>query len=197
MGEQSREVTLKLTQDGEKLTGTYVGRNSETPIENGKVADGEVSFTVTREFNGQKFTSKYKGKLDVDIIKGNIESERDGETRTREWEAKRQGPSAAGTWRWSFTRNDGSSLDFVVKLKQEGEKLSGTVGMVDQGEEFAIEEGKVSGAQVSFTVTREREGNKYVTKFQGQLEGDVIKGKVGATWAGEDRSFDWEAKRER
>ena len=86
----TRETTLKLKQDGEKLTGTITGRNNqETDIEDGKVKDGEVSFTVTREFNGNKFVMKYHGKLDGDTIKGKTEFERDGETRSRDWEAKR------------------------------------------------------------------------------------------------------------
>ncbi len=90
MGDQTREVTLKLKQDGEKLTGAMLGRNNqETAIQDGSVKDGEVAFTVVREFNNQKMTSKYKGKLDGDVIKGTIETERDGQTRKRDWEAKR------------------------------------------------------------------------------------------------------------
>ena len=37
-GGQSREVTMKLKQDGAKLTGAVLGRNGqETPIQDGKV----------------------------------------------------------------------------------------------------------------------------------------------------------------
>jgi len=89
---QSRETTLKLKQDGSKLTGTVSGRNNtETPIEDGKVDGSEVSFRVTRERNGNKFTQKYRGTLDGSTIKGKVEMPgRDGgEARTRDWEAKR------------------------------------------------------------------------------------------------------------
>ena len=88
---QTRESTLKLKLDGDKLTGAMVGRdNKETAIEEAAFKDNEVTFNFTRERNGQKFTSKYKGKLDGDTIKGTIESERDGKTNSREWEAKRE-----------------------------------------------------------------------------------------------------------
>lgn len=88
---QTREATLKLKLDGDKLTGVMLGReNRETPIENATYKDGEVAFTVTRERNGQKFTMKYKGKVSGDSIKGKIEFERDGQTRERDWEAKRE-----------------------------------------------------------------------------------------------------------
>lgn len=88
---ESTEVTLKLKQDGEKLTGTITGRNNtETEIKEGKVTkEGEVTFDVVREFNGNTFTQKYKGKLEGDTIKGKIEFERNGEAQSRDWEAKR------------------------------------------------------------------------------------------------------------
>jgi len=87
---QTFETTLKLKQDGDKLTGTVTGRNNqETEIKDGKVKDDEVSFKVTRERNGQTFTQTYKGKVSGDTIKGKIEFERNGETQSRDWEAKR------------------------------------------------------------------------------------------------------------
>jgi hypothetical protein len=87
---QTRETTLKLKADGDKLTGTISGRdNTETKIEDGTFKGGEVSFTVTRERNGQKFTLKYKGKVEGDAIKGKTEFERDGQSQSRDWEAKR------------------------------------------------------------------------------------------------------------
>jgi hypothetical protein len=89
--DQKRETTLKLKMEGDKLTGVVLGRdNAETKIDDAAFKDGTVSFAVTRERNGQKFTTKYKGKLDADTIKGTAESERNGQTRSREWEAKRE-----------------------------------------------------------------------------------------------------------
>jgi hypothetical protein len=87
---QDQERTVKLKLDGDKLTGNYVGRdNKETPIEDATFKDGEVSFKVTRERNGQKFTTKYTGKVSGDTLKGKTEFERDGQTQSRDWEATR------------------------------------------------------------------------------------------------------------
>jgi hypothetical protein len=87
---QTRETTLKLKMEGDKLVGAIPGRDGqETKIEEGTCKDGEVSFQVTRERQGQKFVVKYKGKVTGDTIKGTIETERDGKTQSREWEAKR------------------------------------------------------------------------------------------------------------
>ena len=94
-GGADQKMTLKLKVDGEKLTGTLSspgrdGQTTETAIAEGKVKGEEISFTVTREFNGNKMLAKYNGKVSADAIKGKIETERNGDTQSRDWEAKRQ-----------------------------------------------------------------------------------------------------------
>lgn len=87
----TREQTLTLKLEGDKLTGTLLGRNNqEIPIDNASFKDDKISFTVTREFNGQRFTTKYSGTIKGDTITGKIEMERDGQAISRDWEAKRQ-----------------------------------------------------------------------------------------------------------
>jgi len=84
------ESTLKLKQEGEKLTGTYIGRgNTESPVEEGTIKDNMVNFKVVREFNGNKFTMKYSGTLSGDTIKGKISFD-GNQIEPRDWEAKRQ-----------------------------------------------------------------------------------------------------------
>ena len=86
----ARDVTAKLKLDGDKLTGSISGRQNDSPIEDAKINGDEISFKVTREFNGNKIVQKFSGKISGDTIKGKIESEgRDGQTRSRDWEAKR------------------------------------------------------------------------------------------------------------
>jgi hypothetical protein len=94
-GGADRKMTLKLKTEGEKLTGKISapardGQARETEITEGKIKGNEVSFAVVREFNGNKFTQKYNGKVTADTIKGKIEFERNGETQSRDWEAKRE-----------------------------------------------------------------------------------------------------------
>ena len=95
-GGQARQMTMKLKVEGDKLTGTVTspGRQGgdpvDTAISDGKVKGDEISFAVTREFNGNKMTQKYSGKVSLDAIKGKIEFDRNGETQSRDWEAKRK-----------------------------------------------------------------------------------------------------------
>jgi hypothetical protein len=89
-------MSATLTQAGEKLTGkvSSPGRDGtarETEIADGSVKGADVTFTVTREFNGTKFTSKYSGKLSADAITGKVESkDRDGNDQSRDWKAKKE-----------------------------------------------------------------------------------------------------------
>jgi hypothetical protein len=89
---KTRDSTAKLKQEGDKLSGMYVGgqSNDETPIEDAKISGDKISFKVTRERNGQKFTTAYSGTLKDDTITGTSERERDGQKQSSEWVAKRQ-----------------------------------------------------------------------------------------------------------
>lgn len=94
-GGEPRKTTLKLKVEGEKLTGALItldreGQPRETAIAEGKVKGNEISFQVVREFNNNRMVTKYSGKVEGDAIKGKIEFERNGETVSRDWEAKRE-----------------------------------------------------------------------------------------------------------
>jgi hypothetical protein len=84
---------LKL--DGDKLTGnlTSPGRGGQvntTEITDGKVTGADVSFSVVRSFNDNTLTNNYSGTIADGTIKGKIEFTRNGEARSRDWEAKKQ-----------------------------------------------------------------------------------------------------------
>ncbi len=63
------DVTVVLKAEGEKLTGTFTGQMGEAAIKDGSIKDDVVAFKVEREFNGNKFTVVYKGKLAGDELK--------------------------------------------------------------------------------------------------------------------------------
>ena len=92
LGKKSTDATLKLKLDGDKLTGTVglaEGRG-DTAISDATFKDDKLSFSVTRELKGEKFTQKYSGTVSGDTIKGKIETERGGQARSNDWEAKRE-----------------------------------------------------------------------------------------------------------
>ena len=99
-----------------------------------------------------------------------------------------------GTWKWETTFKD-QKREQTLKLKLEGDKLTGTMPGRKDGQETKIEDGKFKDGEVSFTVTRERGDQKFVTKYKGKLTGDTIKGTIESSFGDKDQKRDWEAKR--
>jgi hypothetical protein len=91
-GGNTRTVTMNLKADGNKLTGTVSGgRGGEAEISDGKVDGNDLSFSVVREFNGNKMASTYKGKMDGDVIHFTMKMEGGnmGNMGERQFDAKR------------------------------------------------------------------------------------------------------------
>ena len=65
----------------------------DVPIKEGTYKNGEVSFQVAREWDGDKFITRYQGKLNGDTIKGVTEFERGGDTRRNGPRCARRVPS--------------------------------------------------------------------------------------------------------
>ena len=108
-----------------------------------------------------------------------------------------QAADANGTWTWSVPgRNGGPDRTSTLKLKTEGDKLTGTISGRQNQDDIKISDAKITGDEVTFTVTREFNGNSMVQKYTGKISGDTIKGKItGKNRDGEEYSRDWEAKR--
>lgn len=77
---------------------------------------------------------------------------------------------ATGTWTTDMSTPDGNSFTLTFVLKQDGTKLTGTV-QGPQGDPLAIDNGKVDGDKLSFTVSF----NGTTITHDGTITGDVIK----------------------
>ncbi|MBV9770014.1 MAG: hypothetical protein JOZ32_10615 [Bryobacterales bacterium] len=78
-GPQTQTLMLKVADN--MLTGTVEGgRGEPVQISDGKIDGDNVSFSVVREFNGNKITQEYKGKMSGGELKLTISGGR-GEPR--------------------------------------------------------------------------------------------------------------------
>lgn len=93
-----------------------------------------------------------------------------------------------GTWTWT-QEGPGGQIDFTLKLKLDGEKLTGTITGFG-GEETPIEEGKVKDGAFSFKVTRDFGGRPFVTTYTGKLSEGKLKAKAETVF-----TMEFEAKR--
>jgi hypothetical protein len=103
--------------------------------------------------------------------------------------AEDKASGAGGTWKWSYEGFGGNSVDIALKLKQDGDKLTGTITGF-QGQENEIKDGKVDGDKVTFKVIRDFGGRTMTTTYNGTLSGDSLKGKSETV-----TSMDFDAKR--
>jgi hypothetical protein len=88
---KTMEATVTLKNDNGKLSGTVDNKAGKAAIENATLVGDALSFTVTREFKKHKLTTHYTGKVEGDVIKGNIQSTgRGGKTLNTPWEARRE-----------------------------------------------------------------------------------------------------------
>ena len=97
----------------------------------------------------------------------------------------------SGQWKAEFTTPDGSVRQNTFTFKQAGEKLTGTIA--GAAGEAPIQEGKVTGDNVSFFVMRNFGGNDVKLTYSGKVEGGEIKFKV--SFEGADREFEMTAKK--
>jgi hypothetical protein len=74
-GGQDQQITAKLKQDGENLSGNVASPIGAVKIQEGKFKDGQVSFQIAiPRGDGTNLTVKFSGKLDGDTITGKVEA---------------------------------------------------------------------------------------------------------------------------
>ena len=104
-----------------------------------------------------------------------------------------------GTYMWTQAgRNGGPDRTNTLVLKIEGDKLTGKLTSPGRGgaaaTETPITEGKITGADISFSVVRSMGGNDVTIKYSGKVADGAIKGKIDMDMGGNPTSRDWEAK---
>jgi|ERR1051326_4155399 hypothetical protein len=98
---------------------------------------------------------------------------------------------ATGKWKGNLETDDGSR-ELTFNLKAAGGNLTGTVeGLLDRSLE--LNEGKVEGATITFSVISEWDGNAVKLIYRGELVGDEIKFTMGT----DDGSWSTEIKAKR
>ena len=88
-----------------------------------------------------------------------------------------------GTWKWTQPgRGDRPAIDQTLKLELKAGELTGTVlsyeGPMGKIPDTAIGDATFKDDAVAFTVTREFNGNKRVSKYEAKLDGDTLKGSI-------------------
>jgi hypothetical protein len=102
-----------------------------------------------------------------------------------------------GTYQWVMPgRNGGPDRTNSLALKLEGDTLTGKLTSPGRGghaTETTINDAKLTGADVSFTVVRTFNDNTFTNTYTGTITNGTIKGKIEFVRDGETQSRDWKA----
>jgi hypothetical protein len=108
--------------------------------------------------------------------------------------AVRRSSRDLGTWKWSVNR----SLVMTLRLKREGEKLTGVL-ISNDGPEKEIEDGKFDDGKISFRVTNTVGKGDVTAEYAGILAGNVINGGMRVYFGARPKTLPgympWQGKR--
>jgi len=197
------KAVLALKKDGDKLTGMLKSPRGERPLESVALAGSDITFVMKASVQGQDMIFTYKGKVEKDSMKGDVDF---GGLATGTWAAvphKEDGAAASapaapaqasgvnvtGVWNFAVETQAGSGSP-TFTFKQDGENLTGTYkGQFGE----APLTGTVKGSDIKFTVKVNAQGQDITINYTGKIDGkDSMKGTASF---GEMGDGTWTAKR--
>jgi len=84
------EPSMVIASGDDGYTGSFNSDLGEADLEDVKLEDDTVTFTISLDFDGQALVSKYEGKLDGDTIEGTFEFDLAGQAGTGTFKATRE-----------------------------------------------------------------------------------------------------------
>jgi hypothetical protein len=171
-GQAGAAVTFALHVEGDRASGTVSTGDRSFALVDVKITGATIAFAVEGEEQ-----NRYSGTLKEDEIAFQVRYP-SHENGTRVWSfvAKRAAASEppassiAGDWEGEVPRGGGRTIAARFTFQTDGPRLSGSVHAV--GDEFPIEKGTVSGAEIAFRVGS-TEG-----AYSGTVGADEIRMKV-------------------
>jgi phage shock protein E len=104
----------------------------------------------------------------------------------------------AGNWLWvTKGRNGAPDKESILHLGKSGSAYTGHIsapGAEGTPVETPVRDIQVDGDHVRFVVVREANGNSVTNRYEADLKGDSLVGKIGFTRNGQPGSRDWTAK---
>jgi hypothetical protein len=100
-----------------------------------------------------------------------------------------------GTWKCEYAIGDLKRTS-TLTIKQDGDKLAGTMSWPDQ-KEAELKDVKLTDGELTFSAVRVLGDNKIPVEYKFTVDGDNLKGKGAVENGGRKTEFDIEGKREK
>jgi hypothetical protein len=112
--------------------------------------------------------------------------------------------SPTGLWKWTVQgRQGGQGFEQSLKLELKDGILTGLM-LGRQAGNFSVPDSRISDAsfkdgKIAFSIKREFNGQSFVIKYEGKLDGDTIQGTFerGALGKAGPTKSEWNAKRQK
>jgi zinc protease len=189
---QNLDVVLDLKQEGEKVTGEFASMLGKAPIEEGKLVGNKLTGIAKVSFQGQALTLKIAGTIDGDNLKGTVDSgfpgapafAISGKRGVVDSPKPASTPAAttanpndlSGNWT-VLTNAQGADISITMKVKQDGEKLSGDLSSaVGNGK---VTSGTFKDGKIEAMLMIDFQGSPLEVKLSGTVEnGNKMKGNL-------------------
>jgi hypothetical protein len=190
---------LVIKKEGDKLTGALKSPRGERPLESIMLTGSDITFVMKANVQGQDMVFTYKGKVEKDSIKGDVDfggfasgtfaavPHKEGASAPSAPAVSSQGANITGVWDFTVETSQGSGSPSFT-FKQDGEKLTGNYkGQFGE----APLTGTVKGAEIKFVIKVSAQGQDMTITYSGKIEnkdsmkGTAALGELGeATWTG-------------
>jgi hypothetical protein len=171
-GGRTNESTLNVSKDGDDLKAMMVSQRGERELDDVTFADGELTFDMTFERQGQEMTLSFSGKIDGDQLDGNWSSDfGDFPVSGKRGGAKK---GAVGTWKLMVDSPLGNNERQLV-IKPD---MSGSYGGGGDFPTFPIEKIKVDGDTATMDVTLAAQGTELDCTITLKFAGDKVTGSL-------------------
>jgi len=100
-----------------------------------------------------------------------------------------------GTWKCEYEIG-GQPRTSTLTIKQDGDKLAGTMSWADQKDE-KLKDVKLKDGELTFSAVRVLGDNKIPVEYKFTVDGDKLKGKGSVENNGQTTEFDIAGKREK
>jgi hypothetical protein len=99
-----------------------------------------------------------------------------------------------GTWQVFVNRPGRPAGESTLRLEKAADKWVGVM-MDAQGRSTPLKDAQFKDGELSFKITVARDGREFTFLYKGKVTTEAIKGNVSINLLGQNRSFDFEAKR--
>ena len=188
-GDTFRSSWLEVTESEGKLSGKLLWRwGSVTNVKSVEVVGEELRITRTESYEDKPVDVVYAGKLVGDKLVGSVKNP-DGSVFN--WTGVRavEKVDVSGTWQLT-SQAPRRTMTAALILKQEGPYVSGKYIGGRQARELAIQDGKLDGTKLTFSVPFERpRGGTSLLQHSAEVQGDRMTGTAQAQGGRASRQF--------